>query len=87
MAAVKNPTTVVADRSTAHTARYCDHEGAREIRLYGPYADANAARLRLAEAASVQELHVSRLYPIPGGWGWTLCRQCRTVERGGPVAA
>jgi len=62
-------------------ATYCGHDGAREIRMYCPYADANATRLRSAEAATAQDLHVSRLYAIPGGWGWTLCRECRTIER------
>ena len=65
---------------------YCGHGGAREIRLYGSYADANAARLRSAEVTSFENLHVSRLYAIPGGWGWTMCRECRLVERARPLA-
>jgi hypothetical protein len=49
--------------------------------MYCPYADANTTRLRSVEAASAQDLHVSRLYAIPGGWGWTLCRECLAIER------
>ncbi len=48
--------------------------------MYSQYADANATRLRSVEAATVENLHVSRLYAIPGGWGWTICRECRSFE-------
>lgn len=60
---------------------YCGHTGAREIRFYGSYGDANTCRLRSAEATSFENLHTSRLYAIPGGWAWTICRECRLVER------
>jgi len=49
--------------------------------MYCQYADANATRLRSVQAASAQDLHVSRLYAIPGGWAWALCRECRAIER------
>ena len=60
---------------------YCGHDGAREIRIYSQYADANTTRLRAAGAATLENLHLSRLYAIPGGWGWTICRDCRLLER------
>ncbi len=47
--------------------------------MYSQYADANATRLR--SAATFQNLHVSRLYQIPGGWGWTICRECPALEQ------
>jgi hypothetical protein len=62
-------------------ATYCGHDGAREIRMYSPYADANATRLRSMGAAIADNLHVSRLYAVPGGWGWTICRECRSLEK------
>jgi hypothetical protein len=65
---------------------YCAHDGAREIRLYFPYADANAIRLRAAGAVTAESLHVSRLYAVPGGWAWTVCRECRSVERARPIS-
>jgi hypothetical protein len=45
------------------------------------YADANTIRLRAAQGNGSQEAHVSWLYAIPGGWGWTICRDCRSLER------
>jgi hypothetical protein len=60
--------------------RYCDHVSARQIRVYMPYADANTVRLRAAQTAGSPD-HVSWLYEIPGGWGWTVCRECRARER------
>jgi hypothetical protein len=70
------PAPPAGDRMT-----YCAHDGAREIRLYFPYADANAIRLRAAQTVTGENLHVSRLYAIPGGWAWTVCRECRSLER------
>jgi hypothetical protein len=64
-----------------HRTTYCGHDGAREIRIYSQYADANATRLRAAGAAALENLDLSRLYAIPGGWGWTICRECRLLER------
>ena len=59
---------------------YCEHASARHIRLYLPYAEANTIRLRASQAAASQASHVSWLYEIPGGWGWTICRECRARE-------
>jgi hypothetical protein len=56
--------------------RYCLHDGAREIRMYMPYAEANAVRLRLMHASDRPWRHVSILYEIPNGWAWTVCREC-----------
>jgi hypothetical protein len=61
--------------------RYCEHAGARQIRLYMSYADANTIRLRAAQASESRPTHVSWLYAIPGGWAWTICRECRSLER------
>jgi hypothetical protein len=57
---------------------YCPHDGAREIRMYMSYADANAVRLRLrlVLAADPRWRHVSTIYEIPNGWAWTLCNEC-----------
>lgn len=63
---------------------YCGHDGAREIHLYMRYAEANALRLRHAEALVFADIHVSRLYAIDGGWAWTACRECRTLEHTPP---
>jgi hypothetical protein len=46
-----------------------------------PYADANTIRLRAAQASELRPAHVSWLYAIPGGWAWTMCRECRSLER------
>jgi hypothetical protein len=46
-----------------------------------PYADANTLRLRAAQALGSPDAHVSWLYAIPGGWGWTICRDCHSRER------
>jgi hypothetical protein len=54
---------------------YCEHSGAREIRLYTSYADANAVRLRL-QSSERDWRHISALYEIPGGWAWTMCQEC-----------
>ena len=54
---------------------YCPHDGAREIRLYASYADANAVRLRL-QSSETSWRHISALYEIPGGWAWTMCQEC-----------
>jgi hypothetical protein len=59
---------------------YCDHRSARQIRLYMPYADANTVRLRAAQAEGSSGVHVSWLYEIPGGWAWTVCRECRSRD-------
>ena len=65
---------------TGSANAYCDHASARQIRVYMPYADANTVRLRAAQSANSPD-HVSWLYEIPGGWGWTICRECRARER------
>ena len=49
--------------------------------MYAPYADANATRLRSVGPAIADNLHVSRLYAVPGGWGWTICRECQSLEK------
>lgn len=54
---------------------YCNHDGAREIRLYTSYADANAVRLRV-QSSERGWRHISALYEIPGGWAWTMCQDC-----------
>jgi hypothetical protein len=54
---------------------YCNHDGAREVRLYTSYADANALRLRL-QSSDRSWPHISTLYEIPGGWAWTMCQEC-----------
>jgi hypothetical protein len=59
--------------------RYCDHAAARQIRVYMSYADANTIRLRSSHGSPVA--HISWLYEIPGGWAWTVCRECRARER------
>jgi hypothetical protein len=47
-----------------------------------PYAEANTIRLRAAaQASGFRDTHVSSLYPIPSGWGWTICPECRLLER------
>ena len=60
---------------------YCEHASARRIRVYMPYAEANTLRLRAAHGGGSQDAHVSLLYAIPGGWGWTICPECRSVVR------
>jgi hypothetical protein len=61
--------------------RYCPHDGAREIRMYMSYGDANAVRLRLMIAGEPRWRHVSAIYEIPNGWAWMLCNQCPADER------
>jgi hypothetical protein len=46
-----------------------------------PYAEANTIRLRSAHGGGSRDTHVSWLYAIPGGWGWTICPECRSLER------
>jgi hypothetical protein len=78
--AVSNSGAREAARRTSPSG-YCEHASARRIRVYMPYADANTIRLRAAQAAGGQDAHVSWLYAVPGGWGWTMCPECRSVER------
>jgi hypothetical protein len=61
--------------------RYCPHEAAREIRMYMPYAEANAIRFRLIRAGDPRWRHVSAIYEIPHGWAWTLCNECSPGAR------
>ncbi len=61
--------------------RYCPHERAREIRMYMPYGEANAVRLRLVMAGDPRWRHVSAIYQIPNGWAWTLCAECPAADR------
>jgi hypothetical protein len=65
-------------RPRAH--RYCAHDGAREIRMYMAYSEANAVRLRLLLATWPDWRHVSAVYEIPNGWAWTLCNECPAEE-------
>jgi hypothetical protein len=67
-----------ASPGTFHTRlrHYCAHDGAREIRLYTSYADANGVRLRLQSSPESSWRHVSQLYEIPNGWAWTVCNEC-----------
>jgi hypothetical protein len=60
---------------------YCEHAAARHIRMYIPYAEANTLRLRAVQAPGLPDTHVSWIYRIPGGWGWTICRECRVRDR------
>jgi hypothetical protein len=80
---VHSTATTFSERVIPPLARpgYCDHGSARHIRVYLPYADANAIRLRTVQAAGASEPHVSWLYAIPGGWGWTICRDCQSQAR------
>jgi hypothetical protein len=55
--------------------QYCGHAGAREIRMYTSYADANGVRLRVQSEDNGWR-HVSVLYEIPSGWAWTVCNEC-----------
>jgi hypothetical protein len=64
----------------------CDHDGAREIRLYMSYAEANAVRLRLLHAGDRRWRRVSAIYQIPDGWAWTLCHACAPEEARRPAA-
>jgi hypothetical protein len=59
-----------------HLRPYCGHAGAREIRMYTAYADANGVRLRLISSTDNRWRHVSMLYEIPNGWAWTICDEC-----------
>ena len=78
---------VVATSSETGTRRsispsgYCEHASARRIRVYLPYAEANTIRLRAAQANGSRDAHVSWLYEVPGGWGWTIRPECRSIER------
>jgi hypothetical protein len=45
------------------------------------YAEANTVRIRSAQSAATADAHVSWLYEIPGGWAWTICRECRRSSR------
>jgi hypothetical protein len=74
-------TEIAEASSNVERGSYCGHPSAREIRLYMPYADANTIRLRAAQAPGAPPVHVSWLYEIPGGWAWTVCRDCRSRER------
>jgi hypothetical protein len=67
--------------SRPRTPRYCEHESAREIRMYMPYGEANAVRLRLMLSGEPRWRHVSVLYEIPNGWAWTLCNECPAEAR------
>lgn len=67
--------------SRPSTPRYCPHERAREIRMYMPYGEANAVRLRLMLAGDPRWRHVSAIYQIPNGWAWTLCDECPAADR------
>jgi len=46
--------------------------------MYMPYAEANAVRLRLrlVLAGDPRWRHISAIYEISHGWGWTLCNEC-----------
>jgi hypothetical protein len=70
---------VLASRSGA--APYCPHDSAREIRMYMPYGEANGVRLRFILAGDPRWRHVSTIYEIPRGWGWTLCNECPVEAR------
>jgi hypothetical protein len=61
--------------------RYCAHDSAREIRMYMPYGEANAVRLRLMLSGEPRWRHVSVLYEIANGWAWTLCNECPAEAR------
>jgi hypothetical protein len=76
---------VVRNRAAREIERttYCTHQGARHVHFYVPYAEANATRLRYADGGGPKNVHVSRLYAIPGGWGWTICRECGVLEKSG----
>lgn len=65
---------------------YCDHQEAREIRVYSSYAEANAVRLRLTLAPDHASRHVSMIYEIPGGWAWTVCDRCAVSASRTPAA-
>jgi hypothetical protein len=67
--------------SRPSTPRYCPHERAREIRMYMPYGEANAVRLRLMMVGDPRWRHVSAIYQIPNGWAWTLCAECPAEDR------
>ena len=65
----------------------CPHDGAREIRTYMPYGEANAVRLRLrlVLADDPRWRHISAIYEIPHGRAWTLCHECPEEDRRDPV--
>lgn len=67
-----------ASSAAFHTRlrHYCGHDGARKIRMYASYADANGVRLRLQSSPDNGWRHVSSLYEIPNGWAWTVCNEC-----------
>jgi hypothetical protein len=64
--------------SSARLFSYCAHDGAREIRMYMPYGEASAVRLRLCPvlARDPRWRHISAIHEIPHGWAWTLCNEC-----------
>jgi hypothetical protein len=64
-----------SERYHTRVRHYCGHTGAREIRMYTSYADANGVRLRLHSVGGGWR-HVSALYEIPSGWAWTVCNEC-----------
>ncbi len=63
-------------------ARTCPHAAAREIRVYASYAFAFFHRNRVAFVARDDGLAVSNVYPIDGGWAWTICEECRGSANG-----
>jgi hypothetical protein len=65
----------VRNRHAAAAHQKCAHPSAREIRLYVAYSEAVMARARIAQQPS-ERIQVSKLYAIPGGWGWSMCRDC-----------
>ena len=60
--------------------RYCPHDSAREIRMYMPYGEANAVRLRLVLAGDPRWRHVSAIYQTARGWAWTICNECPAAD-------
>lgn len=49
--------------------------------MYMTYGEANAIRLRLTLAGEPRWNHISVMYEIPGGWAWTLCKECPAEDR------
>lgn len=56
----------------------CPHPSHRTVRLFMPYAEANAVRVRFAEAESSKRITVSALNRNGGGWFFTACKRCLT---------
>ena len=73
-----NPARFPASHPRQH--RYCPHDGAREIRMYTAYGEANAVRLRVVLAGDPRWRHVSTVYEIPNGWAWTICNECPAAD-------